>query len=338
MAAASARWPTSPIRWARWSKGGCDRTGCGSTRVRVPLGVIGIIYENRPNVTSDAAGLCLKSGNAALLRGSSAAIESNTAIVSLLRDGLAKAGLPEDAVGPGRGHQPGVGRRVHAPPRRHRLPHPPGRAVAHRHHPGARHRALRDRRRRQLPRLRRRRVPTSTWPRPSWSTPRPNVPACATRPSRCSSTATVAAAFLPRVARALGGVELVGDRCHPIAARRGEAGDRRGLRHRVLGSRSCRVAVVDDLDEAIDQIARFGTGHSEVIITDDLAAAGPIHLRGRRCGCGGQCVDPLHRRRGARLGGRDRHLHAETSARGPMGLRELTSIKYVVHGQGQVRR
>src|ERR1019366_3395144 len=62
-------------------------------RVRVPLGVVGIIYENRPNVTSDAAGLCLKSGNAVLLRGSSSAISSNSVIAGLLRDGLEKAGL-----------------------------------------------------------------------------------------------------------------------------------------------------------------------------------------------------------------------------------------------------
>src|SRR5205807_5282970 len=67
-------------------------------RVRVPLGVVAIIYENRPNVTSDAFGLCLKSGNAAFLRGSSAAIDSNKAIASALREGVAKSGLPEDAL------------------------------------------------------------------------------------------------------------------------------------------------------------------------------------------------------------------------------------------------
>ena len=66
--------------------------------MRVPLGVVAIIYENRPNVTSDAAGLCVKSGNAALLRGSSTALRSNVAIASVLRDALAKHGLPEDAV------------------------------------------------------------------------------------------------------------------------------------------------------------------------------------------------------------------------------------------------
>src|SRR3954469_2254438 len=67
-------------------------------RVRVPLGVVAIIYENRPNVTSDAAGLCLKSGNAAFLRGSSGAIRSNIAIAAVLREGFAKSGLPADAV------------------------------------------------------------------------------------------------------------------------------------------------------------------------------------------------------------------------------------------------
>jgi glutamate-5-semialdehyde dehydrogenase len=67
-------------------------------RVRVPLGVIAIIYENRPNVTSDAAGICLKAGNAALLRGSATALRSNLAIADALRDGVAKAGLPADAI------------------------------------------------------------------------------------------------------------------------------------------------------------------------------------------------------------------------------------------------
>ena len=67
-------------------------------RVRVPLGVVAIIYENRPNVTSDAFGLCLKSGNAAFLRGSSAAIASNVAIAAVLREGVGKAGLPEDSL------------------------------------------------------------------------------------------------------------------------------------------------------------------------------------------------------------------------------------------------
>src|SRR6202034_958634 len=72
--------------------------GLRVSRVRVPLGVVGVIYENRPNVTSDAAGLCLKSGNVAFLRGSSSAIESNRAIVAIWRGGLSTAGVPEDGV------------------------------------------------------------------------------------------------------------------------------------------------------------------------------------------------------------------------------------------------
>ena len=126
-------------------------------RVRVPLGVVAIIYENRPNVTSDAFGLCLKAGNAAFLRGSSGAIRSNIAIASALREGLAKAGLPARLARAGGGHPPRGGGRVHAPPRVHRRADPAGRAVADPLGPRQRHRALRDRRRRQLPRVRRRR-------------------------------------------------------------------------------------------------------------------------------------------------------------------------------------
>ena len=79
-------------------EGSVRPNGLRVERVRVPLGVVGIIYENRPNVTSDAAGLCLKSGNATMLRGSSSAADSNAAIVECLREALAKVGLPEDAV------------------------------------------------------------------------------------------------------------------------------------------------------------------------------------------------------------------------------------------------
>ena len=104
--------------------------GLRIARVRVPLGVVAIIYENRPNVTSDAFGLCLKSGNAAFLRGSSGAITSNIAIAGVLREAVAKAGLPADAARAGRRHEPRGGGRVHAAARRHRLPDPPGRAVA----------------------------------------------------------------------------------------------------------------------------------------------------------------------------------------------------------------
>ena len=124
-------------------------------RVRVPLGVVAIVYENRPNVTSDAAGLCLKSGNAAFLRGSSGAIESNKAIAAVLREGFAKAGLPEDALVlvEDTSHEAAV--EFMRLRELHRLPDPAWRPVTHQSRARERHRSLRHRRRRQLPRLRR---------------------------------------------------------------------------------------------------------------------------------------------------------------------------------------
>ena len=99
------RWPTGcarsrrcPIPVGEVADGWTRPNGLRVQRVRVPLGVVAIIYENRPNVTSDAFGLCLKAGNAAFLRGSSGAIRSNIAIAAALREGLAKAGLPHDSL------------------------------------------------------------------------------------------------------------------------------------------------------------------------------------------------------------------------------------------------
>ena len=209
--------------------------GLRVTRVRVPLGVIGIIYENRPNVTSDAAGLCLKSGNAVLLRGSSAAIESNTAIVSLLRAGLAKAGLTEDAVG-----------LVSDTSRESAVEFMRLRGIIDCLIP------------RGGPSLIATILEHATVPyvidgdgnchvyvdaRADLDVAEAIVVNAKThRPGVCNAAESllvhrdVAAAFLPRVARALDGVELVGDDGHPIAAHRGEPGDRRGLRHRVPGT------------------------------------------------------------------------------------------------------
>ena len=120
--------------------------GLRISRVRVPLGVVAIIYESRPNVTSDAAALCLKSGNAAFLRGSSTAFHSNMAIAAVLREAVAKVGLPEDSIVLVDDTLPCCGHRVHAAARSGRLPDPPWRAVADRVDPGARHGAVRDRR------------------------------------------------------------------------------------------------------------------------------------------------------------------------------------------------
>ena len=126
-------------------------------RVRVPLGVVAIIYESRPNVTSDAFGLCLKSANAAFLRGSSAALQSNIAIAESLREGVVKAGLPADSLAAGHRHPPQRRYGVHAPPLLHRLFDPARWARAHLIGARQRNGALRHRRRRQLPCVCRRR-------------------------------------------------------------------------------------------------------------------------------------------------------------------------------------
>ena len=117
---------------------------------------IAIIYENRPNVTSDAAGLCVKAGNAALLRGSSTALRSNVAVASVLRDALGEARAARRRGDPRRGHRVRDRDRGHAAHRLRRLPDPARRAVAHPEHPRQRDGAGDHRRRRQLPRLRRR--------------------------------------------------------------------------------------------------------------------------------------------------------------------------------------
>jgi glutamate-5-semialdehyde dehydrogenase len=115
-------------------------------RVRVPLGVVAIIYENRPNVTSDAFALCLKSGNAAFLRGSSGAIDSNVAIASILRESLVKGGPAGGRRGARGGREPRGCGGVHAAAGVDRLPHPARRSRPHPVDPGQRHRAVRDRR------------------------------------------------------------------------------------------------------------------------------------------------------------------------------------------------
>jgi glutamate-5-semialdehyde dehydrogenase len=310
--------------------------GLRITRVRVPLGVIGIIYENRPNVTSDAAGLCLKSGNAVLLRGSSTAIESNRAIVSLLRAGLAKAGLTEDAVG----------------------------LVADTSHESAvEFMQLRGVIDCLIPRGGPSLIATilehATVPyvidgdgnchvyvdaRADLDVAEAIVVNAKThRPGVCNAAESllvhrdVAAAFLPRVSAALSGVELVGDEAtRSVLPGIGEATEE-DYATEYLGPK-LSVAVVGGIDEAMDRIARFGTGHSEVIITEDLAAAdrftSEVDAAAVLVNASTRFVDGEELGLGAEIGISTQKLHA----RGPMGLRDLTSIKYVVHGQGQVRQ
>ncbi len=306
-------------------------------KVRVPLGVVAIIYENRPNVTSDAFGLCLKSGNAAFLRGSSGAIRSNVAIAGVLREALAKSGLPEDALV---------------------LVEDTSRDAA------VEFMRQRDTVDCLIPRggpsLIRSILDNATVPyvidgdgnchvyvdaRADLAMATDIVVNAKTqRPSVCNAAETllvheaVAGEFLPRVAAQLEGVELVGD----DATRRALGDDRVGRAtdddwsHEFLALKLA-VRVVPSLDDALDHIARYGTGHSEAIVTSDLGAAErfthEVDAAAVLVNASTRFVDGEEFGFGAEIGISTQKLHA----RGPMGLRELTTEKYVVHGDGQTR-
>jgi glutamate-5-semialdehyde dehydrogenase len=304
-------------------------------RVRIPLGVIGIIYENRPNVTSDAAGLCLKSGNAVLLRGSSSAISTNQVVAAALRDGLAKAGLPVDAVG-----------LVEDTTREG--------AVAFM----------------QLTGIIDCLIPRGGASLVASIQENATVPyvvdgignchvyvdadadldmaesivvnAKTQRPGVCNAAESlvvhrdVAAEFLPRVAAALEGVELRGDDATRAVLPGIGTATEEDFAAEFLGL-TLSVATVDDLDAAIDHITRYGSGHSEAIVTRDIGAAGrfttEVDAAAVVVNASTRFVDGGELGLGAEIGISTQKLHA----RGPMGLRELTSVRFVVTGTGQVR-
>lgn len=313
--------------------------GLRVSRVRVPLGVVGIIYENRPNVTSDAAGLCVKSGNVAFLRGSSGAIESNLAIAAILREGFAKAGLPEDALV-----------LVDDTSRESAVEFMRQRGVIDCLIP------------RGGPSLIASILEHATVPYVIDGDGNCHVYVDASadfdmataiivnakmqRPSVCNAAESllvheaIAATFLPRAASALDGVELVGDE----ASRRivsqsgrpiGEATDDDYAREFLDLKLSVRV--VDSLDAAIEHIARFGSGHSEAIVTRDLDSATrftrEVDAAAVLVNASTRFVDGEEFGFGAEIGISTQKLHA----RGPMGLEQLTTEKFVVFGDGQTR-
>ena len=309
--------------------------GLRISRVRVPLGVVAIIYESRPNVTSDAAALCLKSGNAAFLRGSSTAIHSNTAISRVLREAVAEAGLPEDSVV---------------------LVDDTSREAA-------------------VEFMQQRGLVDCLIPRGGASLIRTildhaTVPyvidgdgnchvyvdraadldmaqsilvnAKTQRPSVCNAAeslvvhADVAQEFLSRVDSFLSEVELVGDeRARSIIPRAGVATDEDFAREFL--DMKLSVKVVDSLDEAIAHVNANSTGHSEAIVTADFATAErfliEVDAAAVLVNASTRFVDGEEFGFGAEIGISTQKLHA----RGPMGLRQLTTAKYVVRGEGQVR-
>ncbi len=309
--------------------------GLRVARVRVPLGVVAIIYESRPNVTSDAAGLCLKAGNVAFLRGSSTAIHSNTAVASVLRSAVASVGLPEDAVV---------------------LVEDTSREAA------VEFMQQRDSVDCLIPRggpsLIRTILEHATVPYVIDGAGNCHVYVDAAadldvaeriltnaktqRPSVCNAAeslvvhAAVAGEFLPRVDAALDGVELVGDaRARSLVPRMGVATDEDFATEYLDLKLSVRV--VDTLDEAIDHIAATTTGHSEAIVTTDPAAAerflAEVDAAAVLWNASTRFVDGEEFGFGAEIGISTQKLHA----RGPMGLEQLTTLKFVVRGDGQVR-
>lgn len=311
--------------------------GLNIRKVRVPLGVVAVIYEARPNVTSDVAGLCLKSGNAAILRGSAAALRTNTVVTATLRAALAGAGVPEDAL---------------------QLVTDTSRAAA---------RALmRLRGRVDLliprggPSLINEIIENATVPyvidgegnchvyvdgaADIDKAARIVLNAKLSNPSVCNAAEkllvheVIAQRFLPGVAADLiaAGVELRGDR---------------RARELVPGMNAASLAdwdteyldlvmgvrIVSDIDEAIDHVRAHGSGHTEAIVTEDPVAADRFVAA---CPSAVVMVNASTRFTdggefgfGAEIGNSTQRLHA----RGPMGLRELTTYRIEVRGDGQVR-
>jgi glutamate-5-semialdehyde dehydrogenase len=306
-------------------------------QVRVPFGVVGIVYEARPNVTADAAGLALKSGNAVLLRGSSSASQSNMVIVDVLREAIGKVGLPEDAV-----------QLVDASSRD----------------------SVRDLMQARglvdvlIPRggagLIRSVVEGSTVPVIETGVGNCHIyvdasadldmalrillNAKTSRPSVCNAAESllvhqaVADAFLPPALAALRAAGVTVHGTPDVAAFDPavvNASDEDFATEYL--SLDLSATIVDSLDAAIDHIRRYGTGHSEAIITGSLAAAqtftAEVDAAAVLVNASTRFVDGGEFGFGAEIGISTQKLHA----RGPMGLPELTSTKYIVTGDGHTR-
>ncbi len=309
--------------------------GLRISRVRVPLGVIAIIYESRPNVTSDAAGLCLKSGNAAFLRGSSTAIHSNIAIAQVLRSAVSSVGLPEDSI-----------ILVEDSSREAAVEFMQQRGFVDCLIP------------RGGPSLIQSILENATVPYVIDGDGNCHVyvdkdadlqmaelvliNAKTQRPSVCNAAeslvlhSAIAEQFLAQVDVSLAAVELVGDdRSQQMLGRIGAATEA-DFSTEFLDMK-LSVKVVDSLDEAILHVNEHSSGHSESIITSDYAAAekflAQVDAAAVLVNASTRFVDGEEFGFGAEIGISTQKLHA----RGPMGLQQLTTAKFVVRGDGQTR-
>jgi glutamate-5-semialdehyde dehydrogenase len=308
-------------------------------KVRVPLGVVAVVYEARPNVTIDATALCLKSGNAVVLRGSSSASHSNAILAAIASEAASSAGVPEGAivlVGGGDRDElrelatqnasvdliiPRGGEGLKAALSEHATV-PVIYAASGNCHVYVDSSADLDMAARIV------------------------ANAKVQRPGVCNAAETllvhrdVAAAFMPLIAGQLtaAGVELRGDELACELARPVEIG-RAGAEdwETEYLALTLAVAVVDSLDGAIEHIATYGTGHSEAIVTRDRDSAQRFqHAVDAACvyvNASTRFTDGGEFGMGAEIGNSTQKLHA----RGPIGLRELCTFKYLIEGDGQVR-
>ncbi|WP_298129206.1 glutamate-5-semialdehyde dehydrogenase [Micropruina sp.] len=317
-------------------RGWTNANGVQVRQVRVPFGVVGIIYEARPNVTADAAGICLKSGNAALLRGSSSALESNRAVVAALREGLVASGLPADAVQLVEGGREVTDEMMAA-------------------------RGLVDV---LIPRggagLINAVVEGSKVPVIETGTGNCHIFVDASadqqmaleillnakvqRPSVCNAAETllvhsaIADEFLPKALAALvdqgvtvHGTDAVRAYSDAVVPAGADEFDGEYL------SLDLAADVVASVADAIDHIRAHTTGHSETIVTNDRTSAdkftAEVDAAAVLVNASSRFVDGGEFGFGAEIGISTQKLHA----RGPMGLAEMTSSKYIVTGAGQTR-
>ena len=304
---------------------------------RVPMGVIGIIYEARPNVTSDAAGLCFKSGNAVILRGGSEAINSNKAIAEALREGLKSVGLMEDAV---------------------QLVEDTSREVA------TEMMKLNDYIDVLIPRggagLIKAVVNNATVPVIETGTGNCHIyvdedcdfemakniiiNAKTSRPSVCNAAEKllinekIAGKFMPIIFEELreNGVEIRGDESLKALDDSVILASEEEWYNEYLDY-TIGVKIVKDIDEAINHINKFGSGHSEAIVTKSYEASQiflqKVNAAAVYVNASTRFTDGEEFGFGAEIGISTQKLHA----RGPMGLKELTTIKYIIFGNGQIR-
>ncbi len=311
--------------------------GLAINKTRVPLGVVFFIYESRPNVTADAAAICVKSGNAVILRGGKEAIHSNLAIVELIAQAAEESGLPEHAVQlVSTTDREAVGEFL-------RMPEYIDLAIP-RGGEGLIRRVAEEAR---MPVIKHFTGNCHVYVDAAADldiAERVVVNSKCQRLGTCNTAESllvhrdVAAEFMPRIAKALGvhSIELRGDTRTRSLVPAAKAATEEDWGREYLAP-IISIKIVDTLEEAIRHINRYGSKHTDAIITGDLAAARrfttAVDSSAVMVNASTRFNDGFEFGLGAEIGISTDKFHA----RGPCGIKELTSYKYVVYGDGQVR-